>query len=163
LQARGFSIGAMGVLAATIGILGALGAGLGGWITDRYFSRKLRIPIIASRIVAALFLYLVAFAPTKEAAATYLILLTLLSSLGSAAIFTVPIVTVPKHAVGGAFGIVNTAGQLAGVISPVFVGYLLEITHGNFVIVLCGMLGIILLSILPASLIRQQSAAQLPA
>lgn len=51
----------------------------------------------------------------------------------------------------------NTAGQVAGVISPLLVGYVLEVTGGNFQIVLFGMVGLALLAILPASRIRHAS------
>jgi MFS-type transporter involved in bile tolerance (Atg22 family) len=53
-------------------------------------------------------------------------------SAASAGLFTFPIVAVPTEAVGVAFGIVNTCGQLAGFLSPLLVGYALNVTNEDF-------------------------------
>jgi len=163
LQARGFEAHKMGVFAAITNFAGALGNPIGGYLCDRFFSQKLRIPIIWSSILCALFTYLAAVAPSGEWAVFYMVLVFLVSNMSSAAIFTLPLVVVPKHAVGGAFGIVNTAGQIAGVLAPLFIGWILQISHGSFEFVLYAMVALALLAVLPASQIRQPASAELRA
>jgi MFS family permease len=159
LQARGFDIGRMGMYAALVSIASAVGMPLGGYLCDKYFSRNLRIPIILGLAASSGFTYLAAVAPTGEWAVAYLALSAALGSIASPAIFTLPLLVVPKHAVGGAFGFVNTAGQMAGVFSPVLVGYILDATGRDFQIVFFCMIGISLMAIYPASRIRQMQAA----
>jgi sugar phosphate permease len=159
LAARHFSLPKTAMLSATINCVAAFSFALGGFVADRFFSQRLHRLLILSSLASAVFIFLTARAATGNQAAAYLVALFLAFGLGSAPIFTLPIVLVPQHAVGGASGIVNTAGQLAGVVSPVLVGYLLEATHGNFVIVLNVMMGTALLSIIPPFFIRQASAS----
>ncbi len=158
LQAREFSVATMGTAAALINIVGVVGSVLGGYICDKYFRGRLRIPIILGFLASAGFTYLTAAASSGTLATVYLVLLYLFSTISGPAIFALPILIVPKHAVGGAFGIVNTAGQLAGVVSPMLIGYVLNFTHGNFFIVLCFMASLSLLAIVPALGIRQSTA-----
>lgn len=155
LQSRGFGVEKMGIFATLVNLAGALGYPLGGYVGDRYFGQNLRVPIILGLIVSGGFTYLAARAPTGEWAVAYLLVVFLFLNAGATAICTLPLVIAPKHAVGRAVGIVNTAGQLAGLLSPLLIGYILDTTHGNFEIVLDCLVGVTLIAIYPASQIRQ--------
>lgn len=156
LQARGFDAAKMGVFVAIANLAGVIGCPLGGYICDKFFKDRMRVPIVCSLIVSAGFTYLAATAATGEWAVACLVVVFIgVLGIANTAIFTLPLVLVPQHAVGGAFGIVNTAGQIAGVVSPLLVGYVLDVTHSNFQVVLYGMVGLILLAAFPASRIRQ--------
>lgn len=52
-------------------------------------------------------------------------------TIGLSAIFTLPVAVLPSAMVGSAAGVVNTAGQLAGFIFPLLVGYILSVTNNN--------------------------------
>lgn len=160
LQARGFGADKMGVFAAITNLAGALGFPLGGYLCDKYFSHKMRVLVIVGLLLSALFTYLAAVAPSGEWAVFYFVLLFLSMNAASTAIFTLPLVLVPKTRIGGAFGIVNTIGQLAGILSPLLIGYVLEVTHNNFQIALNCMVGALLLALYPASRMRQPCASQ---
>jgi len=54
--------------------------------------------------------------------------------------------------------VVNTAGQLSGILSPLLIGWVLTETKGRFEIVLYGMVALTLIAIYPASRIRQSVA-----
>jgi MFS family permease len=160
LEARHFGLSKMTILSAAINLIAAFSFALGGFIADRFFSQRLYRLIILSSLASALFVFLAGRAPTGNQAAVYLAGLFLVFGLGSAPLFTLPIVLVPKHAVGSAAGFVNTAGQLAGVLSPLLVGYLLQTTHGDFTIVLNAMAVTALLAIIPPLFIRQRPPPQ---
>lgn len=132
LQARGFSTAKMGLWASLPFLPGAVGYYLGGHISDKYFSRRRHLPILVGLIGAGAMTYIAAGATSGEWAVAALAAAFLFHSIASAGIFTLPIVAVPAAAVGVAFGIVNTVGQLAGLLSPLLVGYALDVTHGNF-------------------------------
>ena len=104
--------------------------------------------------------WLAAVAPTGESAVACLVVVFLLSNIATTAIFTLPLLVVPPYAVGGAFGIVNTAGQLAGVLSPLIVGEILQLTQGSFEVVLYSMVVLTFMAVLPAMKIRQREAVQ---
>ena len=157
LQARGFGIEQMGIFAALTSLAGALGYPLGGFLCDRYFMQNLRVPILVGSLATGGLTYLAAAAPTGEWAVAYLVMGGLIAGIGGTAICTLPLVAAPRHAVGAAFGIVNAAAQLAGVFSPLFVGYILNATDGNFEIVLYWLVGISLIAVYPATRIRQSA------
>jgi sugar phosphate permease len=155
LRARQFGAEAMSVFAALTNLGGALGYVAGGYLCDRYFSQKLRIPIVVGSIIAGGATYLAANASSGEWAVTHLVLVFFFSNVSAAAILMVPIVVVPPAAVGGAFGIVNTAGQIAGVLSPLVIGYLLEATNSDFKLMLYLLVALSLVCACPALGIRQ--------
>jgi sugar phosphate permease len=138
LNARGFSTAKMGIMASLTFLPGAVGYYLGGHISDKYFSRRRHVPIAIGFMVGAVATYAAAVAPSGEWAVAALAFGFLFVSAASAGLFTFPIVAVPTAAVGVAFGIVNTSGQLAGLVSPLLVGYALNVTDGDFQAVFCG-------------------------
>jgi sugar phosphate permease len=149
LQARGFSVEKMGYFAAVTNLAGAVGYPLGGYICDKYFRHNIKILIVIGAVVSSCLTYLAATAPTGEWAVACFAAALLTSGFAFTPLLTLPLLIVPKHAVGGAFGIVNTAGQLAGLFSPLLVGYVLEVTGGNFRIVLYCLVASSLIAIAP--------------
>lgn len=154
LQARGFSAEKMSYLAALTSLAAAVGFPLGGYICDRYFRNNMRPLMALAALFSASFVYLAATTPSGEWAAVYFAAALLISGLALTPVLTLPLILVPKHAVGGAFGIVNTAGQLSGLVSPLLIGYLLEVSHGDFRMVLYSMVACSLTAIVPALQIR---------
>jgi len=161
---RGFSVQKMGFYAAVTNLAGVAGYVLGGYLCDRYFRNRLKVPIILGLIISTAFTYLAAIAPNGVAAVCCLVPVFLFSNVVATALSTIPLVTVPKQAVGAAFGVVNTAGQLSGILSPLLIGWVLTETKGRFEVILYGMVALTLMAIYPASRIRQPTAlAALPA
>lgn len=150
LQARGFEPEKMGIFAGLINLAGVVGYVLGGYICDKYFRQKLRILIMVGSFATAVFIYLAASAPTGEWASAHLVIVFLVTNVVGAAICTVPMIVVTKQAVGSAFGIMNTAASIAGVLSPVLIGYLLNSSANDFELVLYWLVGLSIVAIFPA-------------
>jgi sugar phosphate permease len=157
LQARGFSIAQMGAFASLPSLAGSLGYIVGGQIADRWFHQRRQLPVLVGLTLSALFTYLAATAATGEQAIAYLVGAYLFLSVADSGISTLPMILVPRNAIGGAYGLVNTGSQLAGFLSPLLVGYLLDLTHGNFTLVFYGFVGCLLAAALSASRIRQKT------
>ncbi len=155
LRARGLDPERMGLFAALANFGGVIGYPLGGYLCDRYFSANLRIPILLGMTVSGLFTCLAAFATSGEWAVVCLLVVSMALNVAGVAICTLPLVIVPGHLVGSSSGIVNTAGQLAGVFSPILVGYVLTLSHGDFSVVLYSWVVAALITLVPASQIRQ--------
>lgn len=132
VKARGFSMVQMGVAASLPYFAGTVGSVLGGWISDKYFNDRRRIPIVICQLLSALFLYLTFVAST----ATQLVLCQTLAGLFFSSFFStfwaLPMNTVPRNLMGVAGGFINMAGQAAAFISPMFVGYLVGAAGGSF-------------------------------
>ena len=157
LQARGFSIARMGVGTSLPFLSGAVGYYLGGHFSDRYFSDQRHMPIVFGLVLGGAMTYWAAIAPSGEWAIAALTLAFFFLFVASAGLFTLPLLIVPQNAVGRAFGIVNTAGQLAALLSPLLVGYVLNATDKNFTLIFYGFVGLFVASACAATRIRQSN------
>lgn len=158
LQARGFSIAQMGALASLPSLAGALGYVVGGQISDRFFHGQRRIPLCLGLLLSASFTYFAVKAGTGEQAIFHLVGAFLFLSVADSGISTLPMMLVPKQAVGGTYGLVNTGSQLAGFLSPLLVGYVLNATHSNFTLVFYCFVGCLIAAAIAGSQIRQRAA-----
>lgn len=158
LQARSFDLERTGVFASMPFLAGALGYFLGGHVSDKYFSQKRHLPIASGFLISAGMTYVAAIAPTGELAiaALVIVFLSLFTALGG--IFTLPLVFVPSHAVGSTFGLVNTFGQLAALLSPLLIGYVLEATNSDFLVVFMMLVSLFVAASGAATRIRQPAS-----
>lgn len=155
LQARGLGIAQMGVLASLPSLAGALGYVVGGQVSDRWFHQRRWIPVLVGLVLSGLCTYLAATAATAVHAVMYLVGAFLSLAVADSGISTLPVILVPRNAVGGAYGLINTGSQLAGFLSPLLVGYLLSVTGGDFEVVFYCFVGCLLIAAAAASQIRQ--------
>ena len=162
LRARDFTIVRVGMFAPLPYLAGAAGYYLGGHISDKYFSGRRRIPILAGLILGGVATYLVAIAPSGEWAVAALMLAFLFLFISLAGIFTLPLVMVSQEAVGATFGLVNTVGQIAAFLSPLAVGYVLSVNHGNFTIALYCFVGLFAAAACAATKLSELGLAQGP-
>jgi len=132
VKARGFSMVQMGVAASLPNFAGIIGCIFGGWVSDKYFSNNRRTPIVATQLLAAVFLYLTF---TVKSAAMLVICQTLAGfclMVFFSAFWAIPMNTVPVKLMGVTSGVINMAGQIAAFISPLLIGYLVGAEGGNF-------------------------------
>ena len=132
VNARGFSMAAMGITASLPFFAGTLGSAIGGWISDRYFSNNRRVPLVASQLISAVLLYLTFTADSASRVVLFQTLAGLFFLSFFSLFWAMPVNTVPQRLMGVASGFINMAGQAAAFISPLVVGYLVGATDGNF-------------------------------
>lgn len=132
IKARGFSLVEMGFAASLPFATGVIGCIVGGWISDRYFSRYRKLPIIAAQLISAVLLYLSFVAES----ATTLVLCQALAGfflhLHTSAFWALPMNTIPRRMMGVASGAINMAGQAAAFTAPILIGYLVSLADGHF-------------------------------
>jgi sugar phosphate permease len=132
VKARGFSIAEMGIAASLPSFGGVLGCLVGGWVSDKYFSNRRRLPIISAQLISALLLFLTFTADT----ATKMVIFQTIGGFFLESFFStfwaLPMTTIPKNLTGITSGLINMAGQIAAFISPIVIGYLVEMAHGGF-------------------------------
>lgn len=132
LQARGFHVLKTGLYASVPFLAGACGYYLGGLLSDRYFNRKRHIPIAVGFLISSGMTLVAARAQSGELAVAALVIVFLFFFMSLSGLFTLPLVLVPVKQVGGAFGAVNTVGQVAAFLSPLLIGYTLEASGSDF-------------------------------
>lgn len=132
VRARGFSMLQMGAAASLPPLVGMIGCIFGGWVSDKYFSNNRRFPIIFAQLIAAVLLYLTFTAGSSLTLVLYQTVAGFFLESFFSAFWALPMNTVPKEVMGVTSGFINMAGQSAAFISPMVIGYLVEVSGGSF-------------------------------
>jgi sugar phosphate permease len=132
VKARHFSMTEMGMAASVPFLAGTLGSVLGGWISDRWFAASRKTPIIAMQLLSAVLLFLSYQAQSTAVLVICQALAGFCLSFFFSCFWALPMTTISKDLMGVASGFINTAGQIAAFLSPIAVGYLVEISDGGF-------------------------------
>ena len=77
-------------------------------------------------------LYMMVSASSLTAYVIYASLLMLFSGIVAVAIPTIPVKVLPSEVIGKATGIISTGGQLAGLIAPLAIGFIVDASGGQF-------------------------------
>lgn len=128
VKARGFELGKMGIAASLPFFAGTIGIIFGGWLSDVPFKHNRRVPLIVAQWICALFLYLTYTVDSVGMLIVYQTLVGFFYYIAAGIVFALPMSAISKTIAGRAMGIVNTAGQFAGFISPIIIGYLVQIS-----------------------------------
>lgn len=123
---RAFSLEKTGLLASlpfAVGIIGMLGA---GYAADRIAKR--RTVIMVCLVGNATFLALLAFAKSPAAAIACLIGVGFFLPAMYGPFWSLPMQLLPSSLMGAGAGLINFAGQLAGFISPIVIGWTIAVT-----------------------------------
>ncbi|HKY18930.1 MAG TPA: MFS transporter [Rhizomicrobium sp.] len=140
LQARGFSLQALGTIGALPAVMAVVGAWVGGYASDRLIKMgwshtAARKTCLVGGMAMASSIALAAFVDSSWACLALLTLAYASLSFTGANVWTVAseIAPTPGH-VASIGGIQNFAGNLAGIIISVFTGQMLALTKGSFLI-----------------------------
>lgn len=160
VKARGLSMAEMGVASSLPFLVGTLGCALGGWVSDRFFSSHRKTPIIAALLLAAGALYMAAISKSMAVALVCQCGVGFFLMFFVSAFWALPMNTVPKRFMGVAAGFINMGGQLAGMMSPLAIGYLVGAANGNYEVALLFMVGsLVLCALLVAVTPQRRSGA----
>ncbi|MEL1136100.1 MFS transporter [Desulfitobacterium sp. THU1] len=131
VQARGLSMMEMGTLIAISGLIMMVVALLVGYILDKITGKE-RYAAAGGAVFAALFLYLLANAPTPVMAVVYQTLAQAACSFVTFTVLTQPLKRFPVEAIGTANGIINTGGQIGSFVSPMAMGFIIQASGGSY-------------------------------
>lgn len=102
------------------------------WIMDRFFHKKEKIVLGSVLFLSGLFMYLMLQMESIMTAFSCLTIVTILTSVASAVVYTIPMKYMPRETVGSATGIILFGQQLAGVVAPAVMGYMITIFAGSY-------------------------------
>jgi sugar phosphate permease len=131
VQARNLSLAQMGVAASLPFFAGTVGWILGGWLSDNTFKHNRKIPLIAAQWLTAGCMYMIYNAQSLESLVIWQTITGFILYVAVGGVFSLPVSAISKEITGRAMGIVNTAGQIAGFLSPLIVGVLVQMSGGG--------------------------------
>lgn len=158
VKARGFNMLHMGMAASLPYLAGTLCCILGGWVSDRFFPTRRRVPIVATQLLSALFLYLTCTTKVIALMVVYQTLTGACLAFFLSAFWALPMNTIPKTVMGTAGGVINMAGQIAAVVSPLAIGYLVQISKGGFYSAFMFQIIAVLVSVVIVFTLKEQKA-----
>jgi MFS transporter, ACS family, glucarate transporter len=135
VQERGMTILKASFMAVLPALCGFVGGVLGGWISDRLvrsgrsLSLSRKIPIVAGLLLSSIII-VCNYVETQQAVIFFMSLAFFGKGIGSLG-WAVMADVAPKEATGLAGGLFNTCGNLAGIVTPIVIGYILKAT-GSF-------------------------------
>jgi sugar phosphate permease len=160
VKARGFNMLHMGIAASLPYFAGTLCCILGGWVSDRFFPTRRRVPIVTTQLLSALFLYLTCTTKVIALLVVYQTLTGACLAFFLSTFWALPMNTIPKAVMGTAGGVINMAGQLAAVVSPLAIGYLVQISKGGFYSAFMFLIGAVLVSVVIVFTLKEQKATE---
>jgi ACS family glucarate transporter-like MFS transporter len=132
---RGMTILKVGFVATLPALCGFLGGLLGGWVSDRLLRRGMalsparKIPIVAGLLLSTSIMAC-NYVDTQWAVICFMSLAFFGKGIGALG-WAVMSDVAPREATGLAGGLFNTFGNIAGIITPIVIGYILQST-GSF-------------------------------
>ena len=153
---RGYAMVQMGVTASIPFFAGTVGLILGGWLFDKFFSSKRALYVAFANIFAGVSVYFTYHA-SPEMIMPIMTFAGLLIGIAFGAIWGLPMNVMPKEVMGSASGFINMAGQIAGFIAPLLLGYLIQ-TTGSYYMAFMVLSGSPIIAALIAATIKNVSS-----
>lgn len=131
LEARGLSLSKTGILAAIPFLFGALGTLVGGYFADK-FEHKLKYVYGLTAFISGIFLFFMFQVDNLQMAIIFQCLSALFMFIAFAIFWGMLMHMIPPVIMGKASSIVNFGGQVAGVLSPFIIGFLIDNANGGY-------------------------------
>ncbi|ANY09007.1 MFS transporter [Pseudonocardia sp. HH130630-07] len=126
VEARGLSLVAAGVSASIPLLVTAAGVIVGGTLMSRRFDADPRRLVVPALVVSAVLLVPMLLTTSTTTFTVLQSLAMFSSALAAIGIVGMPLRSLPRDLVGSGMGVVNTGGQLAGVLAPLAMGWLAD-------------------------------------
>ncbi|MFT8316729.1 MAG: MFS transporter [Sporolactobacillus sp.] len=122
----------MGLLAAVPTTCGFLSIIFSGWLLDKWMNGREKYFLIYGSLGTAFFLFLMFHAQTIPFAIIFWALCQISFCSVFVTIFAIPLKYLPGNSIGTATGTINFGGQVAGIIAPALIGFLVTMFHGSY-------------------------------
>ncbi|MDN3016967.1 MFS transporter [Paenibacillus sp. BSR1-1] len=132
VKEKGVDFVAAGSLLAIPYIIGFFMFNVSGWVLDKFMAGKEKYLAAAGALASAIFLYFMANATSIAMIITFLTLNSIALSFFGTVLYTIIIKYSPKELTGSASGLVTSAGQIAGAVSPSAIGLIISLFKGSY-------------------------------
>ncbi len=120
-----------GLASMVVSIGGLIGQMVGGFIADKSRATQ-KYQMFISWIIAAVFLFLGVSTNSLPVAVIFFTVETCFFFLAVSAFFARMSTALPRKAMGLGAGIIQTSGYIAGAISPILIGFIVQATGGSY-------------------------------
>lgn len=135
IKVRHLDMVTMGKLSSIPWIITFVCMNFSGWILDKLMAGRERVFLCITFAITGIFTYLMYNAGTVQLALFYLTVTTIAIGISSTAIFVIPLKYMKKESIGTATGIFNFGQQLAGILAPSIMGYMITVFNGSYSVV----------------------------
>lgn len=125
MTVREFTLAKTGLMAAVPFLFGAVGTLIGGYLSDKWKPARKMLYVVAS-IIAAIFLYMTYTVADANAAVMFQCASALFMFFAMALFWGMIMDYIPPSLMGRGSSVVNFGGQVAGIISPPVIGFLIS-------------------------------------
>lgn len=132
VNVRGLDLISLGWAQTIPGLAMIVGMYLAGYVIDRLPLGKEKIVGAVACVVVSILLYLMFNAPNVTVFVTYQTIVILFISFVMLLLPAVILKRLPSTVTGTSMGIANTGGQLAGFITPLAIGYIVQTFNGSY-------------------------------
>ncbi len=132
IKVRHLDMVTMGKLSSIPWIITFVCMNFSGWILDKLMAGRERVFLCITFAITVIFTYLMYTSDTVQLAVFYLTITTVAIGVSSTAIFVIPLKYTKKESIGTATGILNFGQQLAGILAPSIMGYMITIFNGSY-------------------------------
>lgn len=133
VDVRGLDLIHAGILSSLPGFAGVVGILGGGWAADRLFKGHEKYLLSVSIAVSALCLFLMIIVDSLILAVIFQIILNFTIQFAFMVMWSLPLKMMASDIMGSSVGFVNLASQIAGIISPAVMGFLITLFNGSYV------------------------------
>jgi MFS transporter, ACS family, hexuronate transporter len=126
IEERGISLLGTGLATAIPSLVMTVTTFVGGVLFDRWFYYRARVLVIPVLLVAAVMLLLMLRAGSAVEFTIYQTLAMGVAGLSTMSVLGMPVRALPRAVIGSGMGVVNVGGQVAGVVAPVLMGFLVD-------------------------------------
>ena len=123
------SMGALITIPAIFTIVGVIGI---GWILDKYVAGREKIVIITGSLTTIISLLFLTQSPSIVEVLICMTIASISIVSGVVTIFTIILKHIPGSGVGRASGWIYLSGNLAGVVAPTVMGFMIERFNGSY-------------------------------
>lgn len=132
VKVRDLDLVSMGAVATIPAIMGLITMLFTGWLLDKYMVGREKYLIVLGALIGMISLYFFISAPSIP----YVVMYGAFASIGIAialtTTLTMPLKYIASSSIGTATGMVYWGGQLAGVIAPTVMGFMIQQFNGSY-------------------------------
>ncbi|SHF28403.1 Predicted arabinose efflux permease, MFS family [Seinonella peptonophila] len=156
MKSRGLDLLHAGIYSAMPGLAGALGTVVGGILIDKLFVNREKYLFLIAGVLGGSFLYAMFFSTSLLMILLYEGIAAFFLQMCIGGLWSIPHKMFPASSIGSVSGIMNFGGQIAAILAPVTMGYLITMYQGTFTGAVWYLMGALIIFILAALGIRFQ-------
>lgn len=132
LKVRHLELVKAGMVSSLPFIAGTISMVLSGWLLEKTLAGKEKYVAIITGLLSAIFLFSMFRTSSLELAIVFQVLTAFFLYFNITLLWSLPHKIIPSEVIGSAAGTINFGGQVAGVVTPAAMGFLISSSNGSY-------------------------------